>query len=701
MASYIYNFALNTGWQNEDKIQEFQFVIIGSNTKLLDELRKLSLTKKIHSKSFRTTLEQKLTSTENIQLIFVGSDKNENLAEVFDKIEGKNILLISDNYEDKKIVMINFYQTTANKLKFEINKANIINQKLTVLPDILLLGGTEIDVAELYYQSQVSLRTLQKQVDSLHQHQHELENQINASNQEILLQQQVINSQTTSIDSQKAQMLTQKLELHKLLTDIELKRDTLNKQTFIIVQSEKELNEQKKEIDRRENVLSAQKIQIDARNAKIENQAKSLEKQNIIISKQKNILFLLVIISFLALGLFFTIYRGFKNKKKINSLLSKEIEERKKIEDALGKSEDLYNNAPCGYHSLDKNGVFVRINNTELKWLGYQRDDVVGKMKFTDLISNNSLSVFHKSFPRFKELGEIRDLEFEMIRKDGSILPILHNATAITDPEGNFLMSRSIIFDITERKQAEEEIQKLNQELEQRVAERTSQLQSANKELEAFAYSVSHDLRAPLRSIDGFSQILLEEYQDKVNEQGKNYLHRIRAATQRMSQLIDDMLNLSRVSRTEMIIQRINLSEIVHDIADEFNINQPERQVKFIIQEGIEVKGDGQLLRILLENLISNAWKFTSKHANARIEFGKQQQEGEEVYIIRDDGAGFDMNYAGKIFGAFQRLHTDTEFPGTGIGLATVQRIIHRHGGKVWAEGEVEKGATFYFTITQ
>jgi light-regulated signal transduction histidine kinase (bacteriophytochrome) len=229
--------------------------------------------------------------------------------------------------------------------------------------------------------------------------------------------------------------------------------------------------------------------------------------------------------------------------------------------------------------------------------------------------------------------------------------------------------------------------------------ERTKQLQAANKELEAFAYSVSHDLRTPLRGIDGFSQILLEEYQDKLDENGKNYLHRVRSASQRLAHLIDDMLHLSHIGREEMNIGQVNLSEIAHNIANELTEDHPERDVNFIIQEGIKVQGDGHLLRIVLENLLGNAWKFTSKHAHARIEFGAEQQDEKTIYFVRDDGAGFDMNYAGKIFGAFQRLHTDTEFPGTGIGLTTVQRVIQRHGGKIWAEGEVEKGATFYFTI--
>ncbi|HKJ43943.1 MAG TPA: two-component regulator propeller domain-containing protein [Sunxiuqinia sp.] len=242
-------------------------------------------------------------------------------------------------------------------------------------------------------------------------------------------------------------------------------------------------------------------------------------------------------------------------------------------------------------------------------------------------------------------------------------------------------------------------IKKHSRKLEKQVAERTEQLNAANKELEAFAYSVSHDLRAPLRGIDGFSQILLEEYQDEVDEQGKNYLQRVRNGAQRMAQLIDDMLNLSRVNRGELTIQQVDLSMMVQEIADNLCSSQPDRKVEFIIQPGIVVSGDNHLLHIVLVNLLGNAWKFTSKHETARIEFGVQMQHEIAVYFVRDDGAGFEMNYAQKLFGAFQRLHTVGEFPGTGVGLATVQRIIHRHGGNVWAEGEVEKGATFFFTL--
>lgn len=282
---------------------------------------------------------------------------------------------------------------------------------------------------------------------------------------------------------------------------------------------------------------------------------------------------------------------------------------------------------------------------------------------------------------------------------DGRIKYVHEQCETIYDRDNKPISSLGTVQDITERELSEKEIRKLSQELELRVIERTAQLAEANKELEAFTYSVSHDLRAPLRGIDGFSQVLLEEYYDKVDDQGKNYLKRIRLATQRMAQLIDDLLNLSKVSRSEMNIQQVDISKIVHEIVEDYHESQPERKVEFIFQEGINVHGDDRLLRIVLENLLGNAWKFTSKHPTARIEFGLFHQNETPVYFIRDDGAGFDLKYAQKLFGAFQRLHTTDEFPGTGVGLATVQRVIHRHGGKVWADSEVENGATFYFTI--
>lgn len=235
--------------------------------------------------------------------------------------------------------------------------------------------------------------------------------------------------------------------------------------------------------------------------------------------------------------------------------------------------------------------------------------------------------------------------------------------------------------------------------LEQRVVERTAQLDAANKELEAFSYSVSHDLRAPLRSIDGFSQALLEDYPDRLDEQGRQYLMRVRANTQLMAGLIDDLLKLSRVTRAEIRRETVDLSALAESILEELKCAEPQRLVDVAIPPGLCAEGDQKLLGIALTNILSNAWKFTGRQPSARIELGAIDAGGEHTFYVRDNGVGFDMAYADKLFGVFQRLHAQSEFPGTGVGLATVQRIINRHGGRVWAESAIGNGATFYFTL--
>ncbi len=257
-----------------------------------------------------------------------------------------------------------------------------------------------------------------------------------------------------------------------------------------------------------------------------------------------------------------------------------------------------------------------------------------------------------------------------------------------------FLASR-----IAGARQRAEDDRRMKAELEQRVTERTAQLSAANKELEAFSYSVSHDLRAPLRAIDGFSQALLEDYAGRLDEGGQQNLARVRAATVRMGELIDDILQLSRVTRAELRRENVDLSALADSVVADLRAAERHRQVEVAIQPGLTTEGDSKLLRIVLANLLANAWKFTGKQPAARIELGAQDGQDGRAFFVRDNGAGFDMTYADKLFGAFQRLHPPSEFPGTGIGLAIVQRIVNRHGGRVWAEGAVSRGATFYFAL--
>ena len=276
---------------------------------------------------------------------------------------------------------------------------------------------------------------------------------------------------------------------------------------------------------------------------------------------------------------------------------------------------------------------------------------------------------------------------------------MLLNARRVYHEDDHAPMILLAIEDVTEKKKVQEELRRMNAELESRVRERTAQLEASNKELEAFCYSVSHDLRAPLRAIDGFSQELLTSYTGRLDDKGRHFLERIRAGSQRMAQLIDDILLLSRLSRGDLQYQPIDLSGMAREVADDLRHREPGRDVTFIIEPGVHGFGDSRMLRLVLENLIGNAWKFTAKRPRATIAFGRSESQGGLAYFVRDDGAGFDMAFAGKLFGAFQRLHSDRDFPGAGIGLAIVQRVIHRHDGRVWGEGVVERGATFSFTL--
>ena len=295
--------------------------------------------------------------------------------------------------------------------------------------------------------------------------------------------------------------------------------------------------------------------------------------------------------------------------------------------------------------------------------------------------------------------GQPFEFECEVIRADGVRRWIVTRGEAVADATGKYASVRGTVQDITERRKIEEEFRALNATLEQRVLERTAQLDQSNHELSAFSYSVSHDLRAPLRGIDGWSLALMEDYASTLDARARKYLDRVRSETQRMGHLIDDLLRLSRITQTQMRLGHVDLSEIARSIIAPLCEASPERRIEFVIAPNVVVRGDAGLLRAAMANLLENAWKFTQKKASARVEFGTMKKDGVDVYFIRDDGAGFDMAYASKLFSPFQRMHKQSEFPGTGIGLATVQRVIHRHDGRIWAESHLDQGTSFFFTI--
>jgi PAS domain S-box-containing protein len=356
-------------------------------------------------------------------------------------------------------------------------------------------------------------------------------------------------------------------------------------------------------------------------------------------------------------------------------------------EEAQAQYRDLMNNLPVGVFrkEIGPNGPFLEVNPALVAML--EADSAKDLLK-------QPFDTFQQALPDLQLLGKnairqdsIVNEEMEMLTMKGHVFCGAISARVKREADGRVYLD-GIIEDITRRK-----------EIERQLQSRTIELEAINRELEAFSYSVSHDLRAPLRAIDGFSRILLTDYADRLDEMGRDRLERVRRAAQHMGTLIDDLLKLSRVTRTELKREQVDLSALAGDIAEELRKQAPDRTVQFSIAPGLMARGDKGLLRIVLDNLIGNAWKFTGGLAEARIGVERAPTHGKRAYVVSDNGVGFDMAYADKLFGVFQRLHDATEFPGTGIGLATVQRIIHKHGGRIWAESEVGKGTRFYFTL--
>jgi PAS domain S-box-containing protein len=508
--------------------------------------------------------------------------------------------------------------------------------------------------------------------------------------------------------------------------------------------------------------------------------------------------------------------------------LTREIGERRKAEGAARRHaeevEDLYNNAPCGYHSLDENGVFVRINDTELNWLGYTREEMVGKMALTDILTAQGKEFFRQNFPAIRERGWARNVEFDLLRKDGTILPASLSSTAVRDDSGNFLWTRSTLFDITERreverrlheahafldsvfehipnmifvkdakdlrfvrfnkagadligcttgdligkndydffppdqaefftmkdretlagaalvdipeepiqtrdhgvrlmhtkkipllasdgtpryllgiseditdrKQAERQIGDLNEKLEQRA----SQLEATNKELESFSYSVSHDLRSPLRAIDGFSLMLEEDYAASLDDEGRRLLQVIQDNSRKMAQLIDDLLAFSKLGRQPIKAAEVDMTALAEEAFQELRASAADHgSPRLVLALLPPARGDRTMLRQVWVNLLSNALKYSGIREEPLIEVTGQRNGTQTIYSVKDNGVGFDMRYYAKLFRVFQRLHSAEEFPGTGVGLAIVQRVVTRHGGRVWAEGKLNEGARFHFSL--
>ncbi len=385
---------------------------------------------------------------------------------------------------------------------------------------------------------------------------------------------------------------------------------------------------------------------------------------------------------------------------------TRNIDDRKKAEEALVQSERKYREftkfLPQAVFEINLAGEITFANQKAYELFGYLESDLDNnKLSYTQMIFNDEKKSVTDVFQKIVNGETTTGNEYIGIKKDGSHIPILVYSSRVEE-NGKPVGVRGVIVDIAERKRVENEIQQLNLTLERRVAERTLQLKMINEELESFSYSVSHDLRAPLRTIEGFSNVLLEDFSDKLENEGRNILQRIQKSVQRMSDLIDDLLKLSRITSSELLRHETNISSLVNQVVNELMSQQAERKCEILVPDGIIDNVDARLVLILMENLIGNAWKFSSKQEKTQIEFGLTvDEQGDKVYFIKDNGVGFEMAYKEKLFRAFQRLHSVSDFPGTGIGLATVHRIVLKHGGKIWAESTIDQGATFYFSLNK
>ncbi|MEK8089987.1 PAS domain S-box protein [Thermithiobacillus plumbiphilus] len=399
-----------------------------------------------------------------------------------------------------------------------------------------------------------------------------------------------------------------------------------------------------------------------------------------------------------------SLYRDAQGEPRFYIVTAQDITARKRAQEALQNASRLHRtileNASIPIFATDWEGILTLVNRAVSEVSGYAAHELIGRPFFM-LFPESDIPAANTALMDMAMYGRaVANLETRWRRKDGALRTVRFSATPLLE-DGRLVSAVGAVEDITEFRRAEAAIRELNETLEQRVAERTAELQATNQELESFCYSVSHDLRAPLRAIHGFAHILREELGERLAGQESAYLERVERASVRMGQLIDDLLDLSRLTRAEMLKRPVDLGKLADVVMAVMVERDPQRQVRFVQLGDCRAWGDSQLLKVVLEHLLGNAWKFTAHRPDACIEFGCFEQEGEPAFYVRDNGVGFDMAYVNKLFLPFQRLHGIDEFEGTGIGLATVSRIIARHGGRVWAEGQVGEGATFWFTLTR
>jgi PAS domain S-box-containing protein len=724
IAAYIYNFAKNVQWQNEDAIKEFNILIFGEDKNIAQQLLDLSIAKTLRDKPIRVSSSKSLKSCDSAQLIFVTKGAEQNFIDIFDRIEGKNILLVSDCYPDKRLIMINFIESENGTLRFEINKANIINQHLLVMQDIILLGGTEIDVAALYREGQQSLRKLQKRTDDLEGTMKRLESAIAVRTKEIQAQKDSLDSQALKIQKQQKILDAQSQEFKEREKELKAQIQKAHEQQLLYEAKSRELEKQKDDLKKGNEILWAQRDKISRQQTEILSQSKILKKQGTTIHRQKSILYLLLIIIVLIAVLVVTVYRGYKNKQKLNrelelkvaertgelrssnEQLSIELAERKRAEKALKDSEAhyrlLFERNPVPMLMYESGSLIIlAVNDAFTAHYGYSKAEALA-LHLTDLYPESEKKAIADLTTTLR--GQAYAGEWHHLKKDGTVITIEAHSDGFSF-EGR--ASRiAVITDITKRKRAEAELEDYRRHLEDMVRERTAELavardraEAADRLKSAFLATMSHELRTPLNSIIGFTGIILQGLAGPLNTEQRKQLEMVQNSARHLLALINDVLDISKIEAGQLEVH-----------SEQFDLRASIMKVAGIVKPLAEKKGldlrlevaenigmfmsDPRRVEQVLLNLLNNAIKFT---AHGVVTLHAEIVPGSIRISVADTGIGIKPEDLNMLFQPFRQIDSGLtrQHEGTGLGLAICRRLVELLGGEIRAASDWGKGSVF------